>query len=293
MAKADVWMPLFIGDYLSDTMHLSTEQHGAYLLLLMAYWKNEGPLPADDRYLSAICRMSPDAWSNAKAFLMDFFSIGDDGLLVHARVERELIDAQGKRAKAQEKAVKAAKARWGDAPSNASSKPQALHKECPSPSPSPIEEGKPSSSEQSPDAGNQVGGDKPKPKPEKKGGTEEDRTAAEYIFAGVKRIATAAKEPNWSTWGDDIRKMRECDGRTHREICELFAWANRDPFWSANVLSPSKLREKWTQLDAKRNAGTTTATGHKFDPLAYVNQHRSSEHVPDRNVIEGTARRVD
>jgi uncharacterized protein YdaU (DUF1376 family) len=114
-SKVDIWMPLYVGDYLADTMHLTTEQHGAYLLLIMAYWKNGGPLPNDPIRLSAICRMGLDAWSINEALLKEFFDTETDPTRwIHHRVDKELKKAQEIRHKRSEKARKAAYARWGN-----------------------------------------------------------------------------------------------------------------------------------------------------------------------------------
>jgi hypothetical protein len=51
--------------------------------------------------------------------------------------------------------------------------------------------------------------------------------------------------------------MRERDDRTHYEIAALFKWACNDKFWKGNVLCPATLRDKWTQLDIKRNKQQT------------------------------------
>lgn len=71
-----------------------------------------------------------------------------------------------------------------------------------------------------------------------KWGTAEDLTAAEWMFDMVKTIAPSARKPNFAGWANDIRLMRERDGRNHRDMCVLFRWACQDNFWSGNVLKP-------------------------------------------------------
>ena len=52
-------MPVYIGDYLADTMHLSTEQHGAHLLLLFHLWRR-GILHDDDVVPAQITGLDPE-----------------------------------------------------------------------------------------------------------------------------------------------------------------------------------------------------------------------------------------
>lgn len=142
MAKPDIWMPLYIGDYLADTMELTTEQHGAYMLLLMAYWKNGGALPNDDVKLAAITRLGADAWSMHKHTLASYFDLeSDPSLWIHVRAEKEMDKAGNNQEKRTLRAKAAAEARWSkNAPSNAPSNAQAMLGRCPSPSPSPSKE---------------------------------------------------------------------------------------------------------------------------------------------------------
>lgn len=91
--KSDTWMPFYVTDYLGDTMHLTTTQHGAYLLLLLACWKAGGDLPDDDAQLSAITRMTLNEWRKTAPVLRKYFD-PVDGLLSHGRVKHELQKAK-------------------------------------------------------------------------------------------------------------------------------------------------------------------------------------------------------
>jgi uncharacterized protein YdaU (DUF1376 family) len=79
------WMPLYVGDYLGDTGHLTTTQHGAYLLLMMHYWR-KGELPGDDRQLAKIAKLPLKTWRDYRATLQDFFYDG----WRHKRIDAEL-----------------------------------------------------------------------------------------------------------------------------------------------------------------------------------------------------------
>jgi uncharacterized protein YdaU (DUF1376 family) len=79
------WMPLYVGDYLGDTGHLTTAQHGAYLLLMMHYWR-KGELPDDDRQLSKITKLPLKTWCEYRPTLQEFFHSG----WKHKRIDAEL-----------------------------------------------------------------------------------------------------------------------------------------------------------------------------------------------------------
>jgi hypothetical protein len=87
---------------------------------------------------------------------------------------------------------------------------------------------------------------------ELKPGAEEDERCARWMFDVLKSINPTAKGPNFTTWARDVRLMRECDGRTHKEIGGLFRWAQQDSFWCANIQSPAKLRKQWDTLVMQR-----------------------------------------
>jgi uncharacterized protein YdaU (DUF1376 family) len=138
--ETDIWMPLGIGAYLGKTMHLTTLHHGAYLLLLMDYWKR-GPLPDDESQLASICKMdaSSSAWSSAWAVLKPFFSLGEDGRWHNDRADLEIAKADANRYAATVKAKNAANARYHKHCSkDATSIRQASLKQTPSPSPTDI-----------------------------------------------------------------------------------------------------------------------------------------------------------
>ncbi|WEF34882.1 YdaU family protein [Pseudoduganella chitinolytica] len=244
-----------IGDYTTDTAHLSLLEDGAYRRLMDRYYTTEAPLPADEAVLFRVVRARmPDEQEAVRVVLAEFFDLTDAGW-THKRCDAEIEAFKAKSGKAADAANK----RWGktgNAPAMPSETAPAMPTQCernanamPTNNQEPIPNKTlvPAGTEGGPD-----GQSSKEPKRSKPSPTDEDYKAARWVFEAQQKANPSAREPSWFTWANDIRLLREVDGRTHKQICELFRWAKADKFWSPNIQSPGKLREKWDQLSERK-----------------------------------------
>ena len=100
------YMPIYWGDYLGDTQHLTAIEHGGYLLLIAHYWRTGG-IPSDPVKLARIARMTTKEWNRHGETVMEFFTDGK-----HQRIDAEL----HKVAEKTEKMRRSAQKRWNAEP---------------------------------------------------------------------------------------------------------------------------------------------------------------------------------
>ncbi len=240
MAKADIWMPFYVADYLADTMHLTAAEHGAYLMLICHYWKT-GPLPNDATRLSIISKLG-DAWSISSGTLLAFFE-QCDGMLVHRRIDKEKADAIDNKAKNQARAQDAANKRWGKhASSNAQSMRQAMPESCPSPSPSPSLKSK---SNTTPDG-------------------ELFPNVSDQIISDFKAMRSQQKAKITKTVLDGINREALKAGVSLEDALRICCERGWRGFKSEWILEPARGSPK----------------KEKFDPLAYINRNRKQNNEP-------------
>lgn len=73
-------MPLYTGDYIRDTRHLTPMRHGVYLLLLMHCWDQKSPIPLDEQEAAGIANArSADEIEGLRYVLNRYFVRMDDG----------------------------------------------------------------------------------------------------------------------------------------------------------------------------------------------------------------------
>jgi uncharacterized protein YdaU (DUF1376 family) len=111
------YMRMYWADYDADTAHLTTMQHGIYLLLIKNYWQRGGPLPNDELRLARIAKVNIKDWRRNEGVILEFFT-KQENLLVHKRVALELSHVEAKSLKAKASALANAKRTQGKRPAD-------------------------------------------------------------------------------------------------------------------------------------------------------------------------------
>lgn len=77
--------------------------------------------------------------------------------------------------------------------------------------------------------------------------------SASYLLTKIREHTPSIKEPNLQQWANDMRLMLETDKREPNAVATVIDWATSNSFWQSNILSASKLREKFETLQSQMN----------------------------------------
>lgn len=127
-------LPLWTDAYLADTRHLTTEEHGAYLLLIMEAWRRVNcNLPDDDAVLARLAGLTNVRWAEIKPTIMAFWHRNNRSKTwSQKRLSRERVYVVAKSTKNRH----AAATRWKyDKKIDASAMPKACLNDAPTPTP--------------------------------------------------------------------------------------------------------------------------------------------------------------
>lgn len=90
------YIRLNVSEYLAETAHLTAQEHGAYLMLILNYWQRGESFKANNRQslrkrLASIARMTSEEWESAEESISEFFETTETEWL-HLGIEREIAD---------------------------------------------------------------------------------------------------------------------------------------------------------------------------------------------------------
>jgi len=86
------YMPFYVGDFISDTLGLTATEVGAYMLLILAYWQNGGPIPNDKEWIRRVLR-HPKRFECILTCVSKYFTVTDTHY-THQRIDKELNKAR-------------------------------------------------------------------------------------------------------------------------------------------------------------------------------------------------------
>jgi uncharacterized protein YdaU (DUF1376 family) len=141
MGKAAPAIPLFGDAYIADTRHLSLEEHGAYLQLMMIAWRaDDCSLPDDDARIARMLGVTGKKWAKLKPVVMAFWTL-ENGRWAQKRLSKERRFV----AKKSEQNRESANARWNAKPlennaaDDANASPAHSERNAPPPPPSSVD----------------------------------------------------------------------------------------------------------------------------------------------------------
>lgn len=191
-------LPLFTDAYLADTRHLSAEQHGAYLLLLMEAWRRPTcSLPDDDEMLARLSCMSVERWALNRNAVLAFWTF--DGRRKEWTQGRLTDEREYVRVKSASQRHKAAK-RWNKKTKpDAVAMPEGMPDACPLPTPT-VEDTSVSSLSVSE-------GSRAAKQPRKRNAYPDDFEAAWLAYPTTRNMSKAEALPEWRKLSADDRAM--------------------------------------------------------------------------------------
>jgi len=108
MSKAPS-MPMYWDAYIADTTHLTTLEHGAYMLLLGAMWRRNGWVPDDEKDLARILGLTVGKWKRVRERLSPFLMF-ENGEISQKNLLKIWKNTQEKIAKNKENGAKGGRA---------------------------------------------------------------------------------------------------------------------------------------------------------------------------------------
>jgi len=228
------YYPFDINKFNSATRHMTLLERGIYRELMDMYYDTEKPLPDDIDFLCRkLCARTNDERTAVEQVLNECFTLTKKGWdnSKCADIVRDYKKQKANASKAGKASAKARKANSIKGCRESTPVERPLNARCHSVEPIKT-------------INQNYKSELPKESANKF--TDDDMKCAEYINSLIDYKTN--KRPNLNNWADTIRLMRERDGLDHRMICEVFKWANQDSFWSSNIRSPAKLRDKFETL---------------------------------------------
>ena len=112
---------------------------------------------------------------------------------------------------------------------------------------------------------------KPEAKPSKYKFDDYHMEFAEWMLSKFLILNPNFKKPNLESWANTLRLMIEVDKRDPVMIGKVFEWANKDSFWSSNILSANSLRKQFDKLVVKVNQPVKAKAQMNSNDTSWVN----------------------